>query len=595
MPTPVWRPSLVANLILEFDPLLYIAPPIPDPKNLNEILDEPTLLTKAVGLQPLILRKGVQNASFLLGRVPVTATVEMAGYRAAATYDLQLLYKDLPIDPRTVRAAAVEIHLGSVSNDDFARGIRSVSGPGNSRTSILQTRTETGEPNQATLLMVGIVDEWEITMDDKTSMVAIKGRDLRGPLIDIPVSTSPGKAETFFTQLDLSKSIDEVVAQALHMNPLFQEFTVKVNPAEWGDEGVPSPGDRDILPRVRQGAKGKAKAAPATMASSAENVTYWDVITRLCFLCGAIPYFQGHDLLIRPSRSIFQQQRAAFDPTVPTPFAGGRTRALDEQTGEAIWPPLTVRQLVYGRDLKSLNLKRKFGGLNKPQTVRVGGLNPSSTGAADSKFIQGQWPPNDPIQLPASKTAARQNRMAPNAAVSQEDILFVPVHGITSPPRLEAIARAIFEEIGRGEMGGSFETPALASFGGGNLDPDLLRLRPGDGVEIAINLNAGSTRTTISNTLIDSQRRSFDAQVKEVLARLGNNDENLARVLVATSRGQIQEVLRFFRITNVRYSWGGGTIRVGADFQNYVVARFETEKVSATPGFVRAISSGRLV
>ena len=47
--------------------------------------------------------------------IPITATHARNGLRTADTLSLSIEYRDLPVDPRTVRACGVQVFLGTVS------------------------------------------------------------------------------------------------------------------------------------------------------------------------------------------------------------------------------------------------------------------------------------------------------------------------------------------------------------------------------------------------------------------------------------------------------------------------------------------------
>jgi hypothetical protein len=51
---------------------------------------------------------------------------------------------------------------------------------------------------------------------------------------------------------------------------------------------------------------------------------------------------------------------------------------------------------------------------------------------------------------------------------------------------LKIAAQSYYETMGRGEFSVHARTKSLASFGGGNADPDLLFLRPGDSVDLMV-------------------------------------------------------------------------------------------------------------
>ncbi len=557
---PTFYPSVVIDIRLMFDEALHLQPALA-PQTTQGSVERPAIGGGQAAGQPLLTQRGTRNVSYIFGRIPRSASVELPGYRQAGQFSCEFDFRDLPIDPRTVRAASVEVHVGTVSAADFGAGMTQTN-PGGSRRSVLQTRRGSG-PNPDTLRLVGLVDEWGVTHDNDGSVISFRGRDLRGVLLDTPIGVLPGAQAQLLESLDWGANIQTVVQTILNYNPLFQEITVQVNPSEWPNGQLPSPGNVGVVPRNRRGARGQRRGGRGTPNADSGNLNFWDLIVRACYLVGAIPYFVGRNLVLRPSRSIFEQQ---FDPTVPTPFANGEPRSRDATADQALTPPLRVRRLVYGRDVQTLSFDRKYGGFQRPRVVRCVSVDTSSTARGADRMVEGRWPPA------AAPEASRRTRVAPSGQVAHEEILNVPVAGITDATRLSEIARGVYEEIGRGEMGGTVSTKNVTSFGGDNDDPDLLRLQPGDGVEFFVDGRAVTSSPPLISTLTSLSRSSFEEAVQEVNSRIG--DENLARVIVATGRGQIQELQRFFRVSTVKFAWDAKSgIKVDFDFQNYVVVR----------------------
>jgi hypothetical protein len=573
---PVFYPSCVVNLKLRFDEALHVVT-TPDPVSTDGRAEAPATGAAQHTLEPLILQRGSANASFVLNRVPKKASVELPGYRQAGTFNLTFDFKELPIDPRTVRAAAVEIHLGAVRADDFAAGMRGRDG-NNQRRSILRTRDDAGGVRQDTLLLVGNIDVWKVDHSDHGSEVTMEGRDLRGILLDSPLN--PAVLE----QLELHEDIVAVVQQILEFHPLGEQFTVEVNAAEWPDQTIPSPLSAGLIPRHRRGARGTRRGGRGNAAGASQQLNYWDAIVRFCYLVGAIPYFRGTKLWIRPTRSIFDQERAGFDPAIATPF-------LPDQPREVGGVQFSVRRLVYGRDVEKLHFERKFAGHARPKTVRCVAINQSDANRGlEGPVVEGRWPLPETSQR---GRGARTHTVAAGGQQSQEDVINIAVPGVADPARLQEIARNIFEEIGRNEMGGSVETKNLASFGGDNQDPDLLRLRPGDGVEFYVDRSQGHARAPIVSTAGNFARAAFEEAVRDLRTRI--SDESLCRVIVATARGQVAELQRWFRTSNVKYDWNADKgVGISFDFQNYFVQRFNVgASVGTDAGTVRRATSGR--
>lgn len=561
----IFYPSTVINLRIRFDELL-LGQVSPEAQSAAELADKP--LTTSVQLSasdaPELLEGADGKLSFIVGRVPRSCSVELPAYRQAGKFEIELDWTDLPIDPRLVRACGVEIHIGVVDPSNFATGMVSSTADGK-RLSILNTRDEAGNPNVNTLVSIGIVDGWTVKHGEKGGSVTIEGRDIRCVLIDSSIVPETVEA------LDLTKPLDEVVRDILALHPFGSRMVVEVNPGEWDGGVIPSPATDDGVTRVRKPANvtktGKPKKAPA---GDKNKTSYWDLITQYCFLCGAIPFYAGSVLRIRPSRSLYDlTNRAGFDPKIPTPFLDGKLRDVDGTT-------LNQRWLVYGKDLSSLSFERKLGG-SKPRIVEVVSLDTSSDQVGAKKLLVAQWPPEagEPGGQ-GSVAEAEKTSVAPSGSNSDQQKMRISVPGIRNQVQLENIAKSIFEEIGRSEIGGAFETTKLTSFGGDSTDVDVLRIRPGDAVQLLIDGNNIGRRSGAA-TLNKQEGLSDAAAIKEYTTKLG--DESLARAIVASARGRVTALTNYFRIGNIKFTWDTEKgIGVQGDYQNYVEIRSEIGK-----------------
>lgn len=508
-----------------------------------------------IGEEPLIVSSGSElNASFVTNRVPKKASIELPGHRPAGTFSLTFDFQELPIDPRTVRGAAVHIYLGTVSQSGFASAMHDTFDD-TIESSVLRPGTLGSRASQ---IMAGTVDEWEVVHGEDGSTVTMSGRDLRGVLIDSPIATSPTGAHTVLEKMDLTKPIDVVVDQLLGFSPLLLGGKISVERVGWPDgEALPAPGP-DSLPTHRKGAKGKTTPR-ATASCSHDKITFWDLITKWCFQVGAIPYFVGTQLYISPARGLYSQQRDRMEGRLKTPFVNGAARTVDAQSGAAI-SPMYVRRLIYGRDISSVSFKRKFGGYRRPKRIRVTSTDTSSK-TKGSTIVEGIYPALTKEQL-------RFTRSSPDGKSDEKETLYIPVAGVTDPKQLFEMARAVFNEIALGEVGGSCSTNNLSSFGGDNSDPDLLSLRPGDAVEFAADTRALNPNAPLVSPFTDSLRNSFETQVKTLEAKL--KDKNFARVLAATAQGSITDIQSFFRISSVSYEWGTDGLKIDFDFENFI-------------------------
>lgn len=552
----VWYPSLVVNLRLRFDEAFNVledqSPDVIDPAGAESARSLPSQPPK---VRPLLIQGAKDRLTQVAGRLPKSGEVALNGYRQAGTFSFVFDFRDLPIDPRIIRACGVEIFLGVVDPSKFARGMTRVEQDG-SRQSVLDTSTSEN------LLMVGVVDEMGVVHAGKGSLVHMSGRDLRGIFLD-------GKADPrAFKHVDLTKPIDDVITQILARSPFGDQVNVFANPDDWPNATIPSPAVADSVMRTQLGASGSQRPR-ITPPGAGDKIGLWDLVTYYCTLVGAIPQFVGRDLQVRPARALYSQKQ--FDPKFPTPFAGGLPRDL--RLGNKV-ERVNIRQFVYGRDLSDLTFDRKYTGTKVP-VVEVHSVDSSSKEKGLKRAIIARSTDNlssDPKKQSAI-AKAKKTSIAPSGQLAQTEILRFEMPGIKDKRQLTIIAKNIAQEIGRGEMGGKASTNDFASFNtDGDVDPDVLHMKPGDAVQFRVDARSLSSRAPLVSELITQTRRSAAEQVAAIKKITG--DEDLARVIVATARNSIVELQDTFRTTNVKFSLReGGAVGIDFDFQNYIEAR----------------------
>ena len=567
-----YYPSCVVNLTLVFESKLQInvedSGPVPFPETQQLVTPETA-------------------STYILNRVPKKCSVNLQGHTQAATYKLVFDYKELPIDPRTVVACSAEIHLGTVSATDFSEGMQRTL-PNGQRRSILRTRTDDNRTIEDNLLMIGPADNWTVEYGTDGAEVHIEGRDLRGVLLDSPLTSSMDvydelhrtpngmpsrrrRRSTILSRLNTSQRIDRLVQQILQEHdvirrlPENERVRVVTYEDEWPDRKVLSPMDGANLPRGRRGANGQGANAGGTQ----NNLNFWDVITRFCYLVGAVPRFVGRNLEIRYAPSIFQLTNPKNQET---PFRPNKKRGL----GDDEW---NIRRLVYGRDIQSMKISRKYAGVNKPHAIRCVSIDNTSGRRGRQQLLQVVWPPRNVREARAEGVTG--NRTAARDAVGgqeSQEIRTYRVPAVRSLRQLTQIAQAFYEQIGRQEMTGEVEAARVTSFGGSNADPDMLRLRVGDPIELLVDASRMDVQSPIVSTINASSQMAFSEAVALVSKHLNGNTA-LARVIVASNRGNIMGVLRYFMVSNVNYDWSFEEVTVKADLQNYIIYRWgEIEK-----------------
>lgn len=594
----VYYPSCTVHLRVRFDeafrvdetkeprsPSSMIGSVSSTSRSRNEFVTAPETERPLVTNPEVVVQNGVNKTrgrlNSILNRVPLSCSVELPSYRAAGTFKLEIEYADLPIDPRLVRSASAEIYMGVVDPLDFATGMVSVE-PDGSRRSILQTVGPANQRIEKYLMMVAQVDTWHVTHSASGSRVAMEGRDMRSILIDTEIDVRA------FKDIKLDRDIVNVVQDIKNLHPFGQSIQVFYDKEDFTDSD-----GKVTLPKVvaspfnkvrQQVASGNNISKPA----GGEKLNFWDLITKYCFLTGCVPFFRADRLIIRRSVDLYQQMDQDREGTTArTPFAGGRQRETED--GEKFG----VRRVVYGRDVAEHSFERKLTGIKTP-IVEVVGQNLSSKDRGDKTF-RVRWPEKDTAasssadstkkgkdKVVAKVGSAKKTSISVSGTESETETIRIPVSGITDKEQLLGIAKAVYEEIARGEMGGSIKTKSLASFGtgpdptSGNRDPDLIRLRPGDAVEILVDTRNIQSQAPNVSSYTDSVRRTFEEEVAALQERLGSSGlaPDMARVIVAQSRGGILQLQTFFRVGNASFEWAKDSgISISFDFQNYVEAR----------------------
>lgn len=556
MPT-IFYPSVAVNLVLRFDEALLDAVS-PTPRSPAELAESEVAVPNALASSTAGTLSGAgSRLSKRVGTVPRQCSIEKPGYRQAGKFTLTFSFRDFPLDPRAIRALGVEVYIGTVEGTDFARSMLAEKDYG-SLAGILSA-------DPANLAMAGVADTISTTYGDNGAEVVIEGRDLRGMFLDARL------APEVLAKLDVSQDIGSLIKQLLGYVPSADKIPIEVSPAaEWPNGVIPKVADASVMTRANKGAEGNKQQAPtkgATGGGNGSGLVFWDMVTQLCFLVGAIPYFEGHTLWIRPVQTIYDRRR-----TSTPPFKGGKPRRIKTSAGEE---ELRLRRMVFGRNLRSLSFERKVGGTAKVPSVRVVSNVTDSTTRGPGRILEARYPEEGDDKKKATD-------VDPSGEDAKDEVITIPVPGIKDETRLKDIARAIHEEIGRSELGGKAASKELASFGGDNSDADILRLNPGDPVEFVADATGTRSVPPVVSELNNLAAMSPGAATAMIAKRLGG-DRDLAAVLVGTARGTFQKLQTTFRVDTVRYTWDvTGGIEAEFDFKNYVEARYADDYSNST-------------
>ncbi len=533
--------------------------------------------------------KGAQlnQLNFTVSAVPLSASVTLPNPRQAGTFDLTLRYEDFPVDPRSVRSISAAISIGSVPPEDYAEvmagGVGALAAASRRR-SIHDVFNDSGEIREDTLAVVGLIDEISVSHGSDGSTVSMSGRDLIGVLIDSPFLGA------WVDAVDFGQDIGAVVKSIILFHPLRAFFVGKIDvaPAEtWPGGSLPSVAWAQDLGPTRTSMNGRPR-----MSKGATDLTFWDYITQVCTLVGAIPRIRGSRLQIMPAQGLYDQATAKgtwskwYGPPFQAPDGSRASRQLPDGT------LLVMRQMAYGRDLESLSVSHKLAG-TKAKVVEVVSRTESATGGA-GRVVVGRWPeqgdlPNYPGELVTlSLNAQYEEVLDPQTGKKKrkkiedvQDVHRVSFPGISDPNRCKLIAKAIFEEVMRGEFQGTAVTPCLGSAGGSNADPDMIRLRPGDAIIIGVAPEALS-EGTLKRIIEDPE-----GEVARLARRYSPGDgppniaaTNLAKMLVNQQASLVRQLTDTFYVQNVQFTVDGSKLSITFDFVNFYEVQMDATPAS---------------
>lgn len=410
--------------------------------------------------------------------------------------------------------------------------------------------------------------------------------------------------------LDLAQRIDSVILQIVNkISGWAKKINVTAMPPEcWPKGQVPSLAKLDDLdasvPRVRKSAK-TGKILRRSPGSRTDKLNFWDLITKYCGFIGAVPYFTVQPvanagpgaaqymptIMIAPQRSLYDAYPLVQTST-PSPFAGNALRTDDQ--GQQF----KVRRLMFGRNIEDLNVERKFQGITA-RAVRVVCYDSGSNQPGKARLLEAistdrqTFAEQQGFAVARDKEAAGRSGVTPSGEYGAKDVLTIQMHGIKDKAQLQQIADGLYNEIMRGETGGSVKTRSLSSFGAGNEDPDLIRIRPMDGIALMVDARLLSQRAPSVSPLNNEWQQSADEWQAQLTKELG--DANLASAIVSTTRNSLVAYNTTYRVNAVRFDWDiKSGISLSLDFHNYVIPRNDImpSLPVATPAAIRAAAKG---
>lgn len=294
------------------------------------------------------------------------------------------------------------------------------------------------EPTPENTIFQGFVDEETVQLSEDSRSVRFEGRDFTALLIDTPLIRK--------TPLDVSQPLDKVLQTLLSEVKSVQEIKIDNRTGQ----------DLPILKSYYQGF-GEPLAGHKNLK---DRDTYWEVIQDLVVKAGLIAFIELDKLVIATPRTVYNKAAAV--------------------------------RFIYGRNLNSLEFKRKLG-RQKGFNVAVRSLNLSSKEVLISKIpIEASPDFVAKTGIPAKEITIPQ--VSPNGEKGEDKpapYITFRVADVASKAALTTIAENIFEEMSRQQLDGSLSTRDMCAYtdGGNGVNPaefDLLKLRIGSPLRLSI-------------------------------------------------------------------------------------------------------------
>lgn len=466
------------------------------------------------------------------GIIPARATLSRNGIRQADTMTLEFKYADMPIDPRTLRACAVQFFLGTVRPEDFRAGLAGSTKPlsdGNKSGATIPANMvpEKFGAGRSNLRFEGWVDDWETVWSDREPVLVVNCTDNTRQLIE---QDAPPQLT-----LDPALPIDEAVKKYIDEFPQFQGFEVKFLP----EDGDP-PVMEDVLTKGSR-RKGKAPAPGKSgggAAGAGGDISVWDYLTDMTGKLGLTIRFEGVSIIIQQVRSLLKNP---FPVRGDDPFTG-----RDLPGGGRV----ERRTFVYGRNLEELRIRRNFT-KSASRNIEVRCYVPEI-----KNVVIARHPP----------VKKRQTKANPGDA-GEQTYLVLRLSGIKDQATLRRIAQEAYEQLNRNELEVSMLTKNLASYGGGNDDPDVLDMQPGDPIDVELQREEQELQDTTVNNLEDTL--AIKQKAVDYMLLLGFNQEfadTYASVFVNTS------LVSTFRVRSMELDWDEDDgIDISVEAINYAV------------------------
>lgn len=474
----------------------------------------------------------------ILGVIPKRATWKQNGIRTADTLSVSIRFQDMPVDPRTIRACAVEYYLGTVTATEFAEGIAGITrgdvfGTGvpnaKERMNIVadKYRDRNGK-SRTNLRFQGWVDKYKLTCGEEEAMIELECVD-NTRLLEKQVR--PPKLV-----IGMEKPIDLAVAEYLSHFPQMDGLEVVYLPET----------DRTKIPKLKGSLAQSAfvpKFGPPGGNAGSTGGASETVLDYLTAVTGSIAHsvrFDGTTFIIQRPSNLFGSGPI---PRESDPYQGRNLKSGN-------YP---VRAFIYGKNIIEYSMEREYA-KKEPKNIEVRSYDPQRKNVLVARFPE---------------KGDRLVNSGPGDKKADNSWTVVQVsNGIRDKAVLKAVAEEVYNTTGRQELQVQIKTKNLASFGGDNEDTDLLDMTVGDAFEILVN------KSYDEGTVNDLERTLAAVSLnEETMTSLGFTKEFATAYAKAFSDSGFQKE---YKMKEMSVEWN---VDEGVSFDivgmNYIVARVD--------------------
>ncbi len=477
------------------------------------------------------------DMTFELVAIPKSADWNQNGIRTADTFHATFRYVDCPIDPRLVRACSVEYFLGTITPEEYAMGVQGFR-TGDQPMNLVPDTYQTNAGTRSNSRFKGWVDKWSTDWSENSEpMITIECRDNTQLLID---EECPPNA-TLQVGMKNEKPLDEAIANYLANFINFAGLSVVYYPVGQKPPKLAGAFSATYSAGLNLG------PVPAKGGGAGKKLSVWDYLTDVCGAVGHIIRMDGDVIIVQSARSF------TTNAIVRRPDDPYRERNIDGMD-------MPYRRFIFGKNLKEMRISRNYS-KSAPKNIQVNSWNNEK-----KSLIQARFPEKED----------RAKWILPGHSAPDEKWTVIRVENLVDPAHAKVVAQSYYESMGRNEIQIELKTDNLASFGGGNLDPDILDAKTGDTFDLHINREEDESS---SMTWVEKQLAS-QSKAREFLLALGYNDAFATAYAKAYNDASFLTSFRF-KSMNIKWDSDSG-VTISVQGVNYIEVRADVDQAPGT-------------